>query len=136
MDAFVSHVGAMTGRFGFYEDVLKRASSRSIEYSNYQFMIAPKHTGASPHFHNSAVNVLFSGQKMWYMFPPSSNFYSTMPVHQWFERFDKMDSKNKPQYVQCIQNPGDVVYVPDHWGHAVLSIGDKPAIAIAHLYNG
>jgi hypothetical protein len=137
MDAsFVSHVGAMTGRFGFYEDVLKRASGRSIEYSNYQFMIAPKHTGASPHFHNSAVNVLFSGQKMWYMFPPSSNFYSTMPVHQWFERFDKMDSEHKPQYVQCIQNPGDVVYVPDHWGHAVLSIGEKPAIGFAHLYNG
>ena len=71
------------------------------------------------------------------MFPPSSNFYSTQPVNRWFKQFEGISSRNKKQnYIKCVQNPGDIVYVPDMWGHAVLSTKDETAIGIAHLFNG
>ena len=38
---FLKHVKDMTGRFDFYEDLLK-SFNISAKYSNYQFMIAPK----------------------------------------------------------------------------------------------
>jgi oxalate decarboxylase/phosphoglucose isomerase-like protein (cupin superfamily) len=30
---------------------------------------------------------------------------------------------------ECVQQPGDVLYVPDHWGHAVLNL--QPAVGFA-----
>ena len=135
-DTFSRHVQFMTGKFEFYENILKTNNNTSVEYSNYQFMIAPKLSGASPHFHNSAVNVLFTGQKVWYLFPPSSNFFTTMPVNQWVRQFEARPPGEQQPHIKCVQNPGDIIYVPDMWGHAVLSTNDETAIGIAHLFNG
>jgi hypothetical protein len=137
---FKRHIRAMTGRFEFFESILKRTTPNG-QYSNYQFMIAPKGTGASPHFHNSALNVLYSGEKMWALFPPSHSFYETTPVRDWFEREratresqSGSSSKKYRRYMECVQRPGEIIYVPDGWGHAVISLVDT-SIGLAHLYT-
>ena len=137
---FKNHIRKMTGRFEFFEKILKRTTSIG-QYSNYQFMIAPKGTGASPHFHNSALNILFTGKKMWALFPPSHSFYDTTPVRDWFEReraaatsSSRKNSRRRRKYMRCIQRPSEIVYVPDGWGHAVISLVDT-SIGLAHLYN-
>ena len=133
-DSFVKHVYKMTGRFQFYEDLLT-STSNDGQYSNYQFMIAPKGTGASPHFHNSGMNVLFTGSKIWTFWPPVLSFYSTQNVDEWFTNTrDKRLNNKEDGVLTCVQRPGDVLFVPNMWGHAVLSLEDY-SIGFAHLYN-
>ena len=30
---------------------------------------------------------------------------------------------------ECVQRPGDVVYIPENWGHAVVNLADSIAVA-------
>ena len=132
-DSFVKHVYKMTGRFQFYEDLLT-STSNDGQYSNYQFMIAPKGTGASPHFHNSGLNVLFTGSKIWKFWSPFLSFYSTQNVDEWFTNTRDKRLNNEEGVLTCVQRPGDLLFVPNMWGHAVLSLEDY-SIGFAHLYN-
>ena len=38
------------------------------------------------------------------------------------------DAEYEP--LECMQYPGDVVYVPLHWGHAVLNAQDSIGLAV------
>ena len=96
-----------TGRFDFYD---KLSESFGFDYSNFQFMISPAGTGAAPHYHNSALNLLVLGLKKWLLFPPSRAIYSTKPVRDWYaEDYMAMPEEDKP--LACLQHPGDIMWV-------------------------
>ena len=72
------------GKFEFYEYLLNQNGKGLYKYNNYQLMIAPAMAGASPHFHNSALNLLVFGEKLWFLYPPAVAFYATQHVHLWY----------------------------------------------------
>jgi ankyrin repeat protein len=121
-------------KFEFYNYMLEKHSKGLFAFNNYQFMIAPAKTGASPHFHNSALNLLVFGEKLWLLFPPSVAFYSTKHVHDWFREDLPILNQRGIYPLQCRQQPGDIVYVPDMWGHGVIYT--KDSVGMAHLYTG
>lgn len=113
-----------------------------------QFYLGGPGSGAPPHYHEDAWNVLAYGKKVWYITPPSAAEYMTVPIHDYvlevlpktkdkIHANDKMEtqrSKDKnnstitsfwgpnSRPLTCIQEAGDVIYVPHGWGHGVVNI--------------
>ena len=132
---FSEAVEAVTGRFRWYEQLLANAGRDGGEYSNYQFMISPEGVGAAPHFHNSALNALLHGRKTWFLFPPATAVHSTKSVLQWYQDdFVGGATVNRP--LVCTQKAGDVMFVPDLWGHAVIADAPGASVGLAHLFSG
>eukprot|EP00039_Didymoeca_costata_P004882 m.76810 g.76810 ORF g.76810 m.76810 type:complete len:699 (-) comp12582_c0_seq3:68-2164(-) len=89
-----------------------------------QFILGPRGSGAYPHFHNAAVNALVHGKKKWWLYPPSEAFFEIKHVTEWLENGFSLTSG-----FECVQHSGEVFFVPDQWGHAVLNIRDSIAVA-------
>lgn len=89
--------------------------------------------------------MLLSGRKRWFLWPPSSAVYSRKHAHAWFREdypnlqvpclhsvshptHAQMQGQDKP--LACVQEAGDVVFVPDLWGHAVLNLDEAIGFAL------
>jgi hypothetical protein len=99
-------------------------SQRSIYLK--QFIIGPKNSGAPPHFHGSAINSLIYGLKMWYFWPPSAAYFSVNHINEEHSRFEDV-------CYQYLQYPGETVYVPSLWGHAVINVADSIGVALEFI---
>jgi hypothetical protein len=177
-----------------------------------QLIVGPPLSGAMPHFHNPALNLLLVGVKLWVLLPPGNATFGQSHARHWFEDsyrrkyaglpaeglavdaveaaaaallaeegetqtegrlgrkghrgvnwIDTRDgqapdapaaggggehSSNQsndlpgisgarwsfcPQPVphyRFLQEAGDLVFVPEHWGHAVINLSDTVAVAI------
>ena len=105
-----------------------------------QVAFAPALSGSPPHIHGAAYNFLVHGRKRWFLWKP---FDSTVdatraslggaeplpfgtPVLKWFvSEYPRLASRP----LEVVQEPGDVVWVPAGWGHAVLNL--EPSVAVA-----
>lgn len=100
------------------------------------FFIGPPMSGST--FHKdpnstSAWNALVKGKKLWIMFPPEivppgvypskdeSQVTTPVSVSNWMLNyfFDSLKNHNN---IQCIQKPGDIIYIPNGWWHQVLNL--------------
>jgi hypothetical protein len=87
-----------------------------------QFSLGPAGSGSPPHFHMAAFNTLVYGRKRWTLMPPRGAVYAALPVRQWHAAGGVHTARAEGREVlECVQHAGDVLYVPDHWGHAVLN---------------
>lgn len=75
-------------------------------------------SGATLHWHAAAFNILYVGAKQWLITPPRHRGFTGMPPEEVYERL-----RDAPFAVRCTQLPGDLMYVPDHWGHMTLNRG-------------
>ena len=75
---------------------------------------------ASPY--GPAINGLAFGAKLWRLKPPWRADYSSVPAFAAFQRAD-------PGARACVQRAGDVLFVPNNWGHAVLNL--ETAVGVA-----
>lgn len=96
-----------------------------------QFYLGPPLSGAPVHFHRNAWNLLIYGQKRWFLYPPDRAFYSKEPVWEWW----KETYQKSPDALECIQYPGDLVFVPDMWGHAVINLREGVGVASEFIYG-
>ena len=53
-----------------------------------QFMLGPAGSGAAPHFHGPAINMLAIGRKEWFLFAPADAFFTVRHVAQWLRDFN------------------------------------------------
>ena len=114
---------------GARHNPLTRAASRSLPpaLAGYpiileQFALGGPGTGAQPHFHGAAINGLIAGAKRWF-FARNATFFDG-PVSAWTGR-DAWESET------CVQYPGDLVFVPSLYGHAVSNAPSGITLAIA-----
>lgn len=96
-----------------------------------QFYLGPALSGAPVHFHRNAWNLLIYGQKRWFMYPPDRAFYSKKNVWDWW----KESYQNAPDALECVQHSGDLVFVPDMWGHAVVNLRESVGVASEFIYG-
>lgn len=54
-----------------------------FDYYTYQLVVGPAYAGANPHFHHTTWNVLITGRKRWWIWPPAESFYSTQHPGDW-----------------------------------------------------
>ena len=100
-----------------------------------QLAVGRAFTGSPPHFHPPAWNAAVAGsRKLWVLWPPGSSFFSVnVTAWQWCQR--ALDGlleavvAGEGEAAVVVQHPGDLVYVPEFWGHAVLNLGDVVSVA-------
>lgn len=88
------------------------------------FFFGKNGTGAPFHIHADAVNAAVHGVKRWFVFTPATTIYSRKTIKEWAEEdYSELGEDERP--LECLQEAGDVVYVPLDWGHAVLNVEDN-----------
>jgi len=90
-----------------------------------QFNLGGELMGSPLHFHNSAVNSLVFGRKLWFLLPPARQVWSNEPIYQHLLRTGGL-----PDSIKCIQEAGDLMFVPDQWTHGVINLAES--IGVAH----
>ena len=98
----------------------------SISEKYYQHFVGAIGSGSSPHLHNNAWNVLLYGKKLWNLWQPGHSFISNIPTLNYVEQNEQVED----QFVkQCVQNRGDIILVPNKWGHSTFSLMENVGIA-------
>ena len=108
---------------------------------NIQVAVAVPGSGAPVHHHFPAVSLLLFGAKQWFAAPPAYRLLARKQVRRW-ARGDILPSgrartPTRPRhgdpaplpFTTCTQLPGDIVFMPAEWGHAVLN--HKAGVAVA-----
>ncbi|KAI8476748.1 MAG: hypothetical protein J3K34DRAFT_453134 [Monoraphidium minutum] len=111
-------------------------------------VIGPARSGTGLHVDplaTNAWNALLAGHKRWALFPPGTHKQTVLPREPglgreaicWFTRvFPRTQAPGWPtaRPVTCIQRPGETMFVPHGWLHAVLNL--DLTIAVTHNYCG
>ena len=65
---------------------------------------------------------LVFGERRWFLTPPRFATVRTDSVVDWFKR-DYQNASHRVEHgmVELIQRPGEMLYVPAGWGHAVIN---------------
>ena len=95
----------------------------------YEFFIGSHGTGSPQHLHNSAWNFLARGKKEWFFWSPGAASITTTPPLEAYQEW-----KQKAEYT-CIQEDGDVVLIPEDWGHATFSLEENVGFAAEYSQN-
>ena len=94
----------------------------------HQLALGPRMTGAHIHFHQDAWNLLLAGEKRWFLQPPGNKTVSRKHPVDWLED-DYTAATAAGALLECTQRPGDVLFIPHHWSHAVVNVRDSLAVA-------
>eukprot|EP00051_Salpingoeca_urceolata_P001289 m.39810 g.39810 ORF g.39810 m.39810 type:complete len:673 (-) comp11309_c0_seq2:4-2022(-) len=99
-----------------------------------QFILGPRGSGAPPHFHGNAVNYLAFGKKRWVLYPPTDTFFATAgeAAAPWFQKhvLSPSTGDTTATALHCVQQAGELLYVPHLWGHGVLNLANSIGYAI------
>ncbi|CAM9319956.1 unnamed protein product, partial [Ascophyllum nodosum] len=120
----------------FPEDLFKYVKGHPKYPAHRWLLIGPKRSGSAVHsdpLATSAWNTLISGRKLWFIAPPYMEDV-VMPtrdkvVSRWFiEEMPKLRAKYEDEIGIYVQHPGETIFVPSFWVHAVLNIDDTVAV--------
>jgi hypothetical protein len=93
-----------------------------------QLGLGPPGSGAMPHYHGEAVNILLFGLKLWTIWSPQHAAFSGANARDFYEH--AVNGGGEFPSISFIQEPGDLVYLPAFYGHATLNLADSFSIAI------
>ena len=105
-----------------------------------ELFFGPALSGLHPREHTAAWDALLAGKRWWFMWPrfcrgwDARGDHSSITVWQWVLNFlpqlrSAANANRNCAPIEFIQSPGQVVYVPSGWGHAVLNI--EPSISVS-----
>ena len=90
-------------------------------------------SGATYHWHEAAFNILYVGIKEWKIAPPLYRGTTGMTAQKVAKSLDDKVA------LTCIQQPGDMIYIPNFWGHSTINHGftiGAAAIVEDYFQNG
>lgn len=105
-----------------------------ISPTRTQLQVGPSLSGSAMHFQRNVWNLLVYGQRRWFLFPPDRATYSTESVWTWWRRLER-EEDGDPIAWECVQHPGDVVFVPDMWSHAVINLRESIGVNSEFIYG-
>ena len=98
-------------------------------FVNAQWALGSEGTGAPVHFHNTAWNALVYGAKKWVIYPPHYMIMSNRQILEFFETDLNTFKARGVRPHTCVQTAGDLMIIPESWGHGVLNIQEAIAVA-------
>jgi len=129
----------------FKEDYFDLLNGTEARPSYRWLLVGPSRAGAT--FHKdpnwtNAWNGLIRGKKKWIFYPPDTPPLGVIPspdgltvtvpstMVQWF--IDFYPKKTTAKRIECIQNPGDLIFIPSGWWHSVINL--EPSIALTQNF--
>ena len=109
--------------------------AKEFEDTHPRMTIGGAGSGLSFHQHTSTYNELFVGAKRWSLYGPGTapvnQGYTLFQSHRaWLRaRLNASTREKDPSPLECIQFPGDVLYIPDGWLHATVNLRRTISIA-------
>lgn len=130
---------------------------RSKRPDHTWLIMGPRRSGSSWHVDPNSThawNAAICGRKRWIFYPPGCTPPGVYPsadgeevampisIGEWLlnyyqqEHVSNLHSTSLPDRrpLECTVEPGDVIFVPHGWWHAVVNIDEKVNIAITHNY--
>jgi mannose-6-phosphate isomerase-like protein (cupin superfamily) len=101
---------------------------RSVRNDNALFFVGGAGTGAYCHQHSAAYNALIYGRKRWFVYPPNAFFGPHGAVMLEWLNTTYPHLPTRP--VECIQESGETLFVPQGFPHCVLNLQESVGIAI------
>ncbi len=94
--------------------------------------IGPRGSGSSFHQHWAAWNCVAYGRKRWALLPPSSGYASPVGSSRaWMAHVrPRLLDGGFGELRECVQEAGDLLYVPGGWHHSVLNLMDSVSLAV------
>lgn len=86
------------------------------------------------HFHNTAWNGLLYGAKKWFIFRPRDAIASNRHILDFIEEDLNNFAAQGIDALTCTQLAGDVVIIPESWGHGVVNLQVR-SVDKFHLYT-
>eukprot|EP00756_Hemistasia_phaeocysticola_P063955 Hpha_TRINITY_DN7418_c0_g1::TRINITY_DN7418_c0_g1_i1::g.95955::m.95955/K11323/JMJD6; histone arginine demethylase JMJD6 len=95
---------------------------------------------------SSAWNTVLVGRKRWVLFPPDtpadklgvagSNYRSSgPPAYWWTDHYPRLAADPSCGMVDVVQNPGDTIFIPSGWWHAVLNLPGEEGVTLCCTRN-
>jgi len=130
----------------FFDDVPLPSPLFTREMISAGFLYHANTDGGSlPHCHQDAYNILVQGRKRWVMYDADPDvspegwallracheeFGAGTFAKDWFSLgIEHIQARGVTVY-ECVQEPGDVVYIPEHFSHAVLNASEVLGLAV------
>ncbi|KAL3852997.1 hypothetical protein ACJMK2_016590, partial [Sinanodonta woodiana] len=97
------------------------------------FFLGGSRSGVSFHKHADAWNGVIYGRKRWFLYPsqrtPPGGVYPGFTQIDWFKKvYPNLTESERP--LECIQEDGDILYLPEGTYHGTINLGDTVAIGI------
>lgn len=115
------------------------------DIARYFFYHSVENAGTLPHMHRDAFNILKEGKKHWVFYDANQQSapkgykelqkcHRTYPpgshAKEWFKNELKATSKRVEKLYQCFQEPGDIIFIPIEYAHAVLNQSEVMGLVI------
>ncbi|XP_052781456.1 uncharacterized protein LOC128218004 isoform X2 [Mya arenaria] len=97
------------------------------------FFLGSSGSGVSFHKHADAWNGVIFGRKKWFLYTvdktPPGGVYPGFTQREWFDKlYPQLQDKDKP--LECVQEAGEILYLPESVYHGTVNLGDTIAIGI------
>ncbi|BFZ08063.1 hypothetical protein BsWGS_11102 [Bradybaena similaris] len=97
------------------------------------FFLGSSMTGVVFHKHSDTWNGVVFGSKRWFLYPntktPPGGVHHGFSLLEWVDHvYPNLTDVDKP--MECVQQPGEILYLPEGTYHATLNLGDTIAVAI------
>ena len=89
---------------------------------SFELNLGPAGSGSGMRVCGHLVDVLVFGERRWFLTPPRHAKVYSGSVFKWFTTNYRADSyRSSHELVEVTQRPGEMMYVPSGWGHAVIN---------------
>ena len=135
--------------------------SGELEHSWHVLNIGASRSGLPFHSHGRSYSALVHGLKRWFAYPPGygppyeveERSNPLLNTFDWLTKvyplFDELGAKYPPQRpdydanmlntgyrpLECVQRPGDILYLPAGWLHQTLNIGETIGIGLQSVFD-
>ena len=142
------------------DDVIPNIIFSKKDIRSYIIYNGPKNTGVLPHAHKHSLNILKTGKKKWIFCnnfklktspnsiiallasntnKPNKGINEIQDLKQdnikWMDWYNTYKKYNKNTEIECIQEEGDLIYVPNQLIHAVYNLENTCGLVVDLVYQ-
>merc|ERR1711920_587367 len=99
-----------------------------VEHTGTSFYVGGLFMGTQPLFHGPAANSLVYGKRLWFFDPPGREFVMYEAMYDYLVR-----TGGAPGSLRCLQEAGDLLYVPRSWTYGGICLGD--CVGVSHDFS-
>lgn len=124
-----------------YADAVVRNDPRNFRLA-HQLALGGEGSGLGFHWHNDVFAETLHGRRRWFVYPPTHSptggYNPRKTSANWLRDVyptlnrtsDADDAAGEEQLRECTVDTLEAIYVPDHWFHATLSIGEGASFTV------